>query len=178
MKRLAGTVLATAAVASACSGADVPIVGGLVDPGLVGPDHYREICVSSRYVDAWTIGVATATNASAESLKLTDVRLTEPDGITLEGATFLVRDGRVDSFGVWNGYPPRGLREDPLSAELWQLRQPLGEEVAPGEEMSFLLHLTGAAGATSGPIEVDFEDESGDTGTWASNVRYRIGNPC
>ena len=110
MKSLIGVCLATAVVATGCSDVDLRPGGDLVDPGLVGPDHYREICVSRRYADAFTIGVATATNESDESLELTDLTLTKSDGITLEGADFLVRDGRADSFGVWNGYPPQGPR--------------------------------------------------------------------
>lgn len=174
------SLLATAVLASACSGTDLPLSGGLVDPALVGPDHWREICVSRRYADAFTVGVATVTNESDESLELTEVTLTEPDGITLEGADFLVRDGRVDSFGVWNGYPPHGLSKEPLFADLWSKRERIaGGTIEPGENVSFLLHLSGAPGiATSGPIEVTYQDESGDTGTWVSNVRYRIRWRC
>lgn len=180
MIRLALLGLATAALAAACSGVDLPLRDDLVDPGLVGPDHYREICVSRRYADHFTIGVATATNESAESLALTDLTLTDPDGIVLEGADYLVRDGRADSFGVWNGYPPRGVARDPLFADLWSQREPVaGGTIEPGEEVSFLLHLTGGPGVvTSGPIEVTYQDESGDPGTWLSNVRYRIKYRC
>ena len=179
MTRLASLAVAVALLLTACSG-DLPGGGGLVDPGLVGPDHFREICVSRRYADAFTIGVATVTNESDETLELTDLTLTQPDGITLESADFLVRDGRVDSFGVWNGYPPRGLAKDPLFRDLWSQREPIeGGTIEPGESVSFLLHLTGAPRvATSGPIEVDYEDESGDTGTWVSNVTYRIMFRC
>ncbi len=180
MIRRTSLCLATAVLASACSGTDQSPSGDLVDPALVGPDHWREICVSRRYADHFTVGVATVTNDSDESLELTELTLTEPDGITLEGADFLVRDGRVDSFGVWNGYPPFGLAKDPLFSDLWSKREPIaGGTIEPGENVSFLLHLTGDAGiATAGPIEVTYQDESGDTGTWVSNVRYRIRWRC
>jgi len=180
MIRLTSLGLATAVLATACAGADEPRPDDLGHPGLVGPDHYREICVSRRYADAFTIGVATATNRSDESLELRDLTLTKSDGITLEGADFLVRDGRVDSFGVWNGYPPHGLAKEPLFTDLWSKREAVeGGMVEPGENVSFLLHLTGGPGvATSGPIEVSYQDESGDTGTWVSNVTYRIMFRC
>ena len=56
-----------------------------------------------------------------------------------------MRDGRADSFGVWNGYPPRGVAKDPLFDDLWSQREPIeGGTIEPGENVSFLLHLTGA----------------------------------
>ena len=176
MRSLLGVCLATAFLAAGCSDVGLPLRDDLVDPGLVGPDHFREICVSRRYADAFTIGVATVTNESDESLELTGLTLTAADGITLEGADFLVRDGRADSFGVWNGYPPRGVAKDPLFNDLWSRRESIaGGRIEPGENVSFLLHLTGSPGlATSGPIKVTYEDESGTTGTWLSNVRYKI----
>ncbi len=86
----------------------------------------------------------------------------------------------MDSFGVWNGYPPFGLAKEPLFSDLWSKREPIADgTIEPGENVSFLLHLTGAPGiATAGPIEVTYLDESGDTGTWVSNVRYRIRWRC
>ncbi len=179
MTRLASPAVSVALLLTACSGV-LPGGGGLVDPGLEGPDHFREICVSRSYADAFTIGVATATNEADETLELTGLTLTDTDGITLHGADFLVRDGRADSFGVWNGYPPRGVAKDPLFDDLWSQREPIeGGTIEPGENVSFLLHLTGAPPvATSGPIEVTYQDESGDTGTWTSNVTYRIKFRC
>lgn len=175
MKPALGACLATAVLVSGCS-VEKLAGGGLVEPGLVGPGHFREICVSRRYADAFTIGVATATNESDESLELAGLALTEAEGITLEGAHFLIRDGRVDSFGVWNGHPPFGLAKDPLFRDLWSKKRLVADGIIePGEEVNFLLHLTGAPGvATSGPIEVTYQDESGDTGTWLSNVQYKI----
>lgn len=172
--------MATVVLVSGCSTGELVPGAELVDPGLVGPDHFREICVSRRFADEFTIGVATATNESDESLQLTHLALTDPDGITLEGVSFLVQDGRADSFGVWNGYPPKGLAREPLFRELWSQREPIqGGQIEPGENVSFLLHLTGEPGvATSGPIEVTYEDESGDVGTWTSNVTYRIKHRC
>ncbi len=180
MRALLGACLAIAVVASGCSAGDLLPGSDLAEPGLVGPDHFREICVSRRVAEEFTIGVATATNASAEPLRLTDLSLTQPDGITLEGADFLVRDGRADSFGVWNGHPPKGLSKEPLFRELWSQREPVeGGRIEPGENVSFLLHLTGGPGvATSGPIELTYEDTSGDVGTWTSNVTYRIQFRC
>ncbi len=180
MRPLIGVGLATAVVASGCSAGDLLPGDGLVDPALVGPDHFREICVSRRFAEEFTVGVATATNESEETLQVMDLSLTDPDGITLEGADFLVGDGRADSFGVWNGFPPKGLAKEPLFRELWAQREPIeGGRIEPGENVSFVLHLTGGPGvATSGPIELTYEDESGDVGTWTSNVTYRIKFRC
>ncbi len=180
MRSLLGFGLATAVVVSGCSAGELLPGDDLVDPALVGPDHFREICVSRRFAEDFTVGVATATNESKETLQVTGLSLTEPGGITLEGADLLVGDGRADSFGVWNGYPPQGLAKEPLFRELWSQREPVeGARIQPGENVSFLLHLTGGPGvATSGPIELTFADKSGEVGTWTSNVTYRIEFRC
>ena len=178
--RVSAVCLAAAVIATGCSDVDLPLHDELVDPGLVGPDHFREICVSRRYADAFTVGVATATNKSDESLELMDLTLTKSDGITLEGADFLIRDDRLDSFGVWNGYPPKGFKKEPLFVDLWSKRMPIeGGTVEPGEEAQLPAVSDGRTWHRySGPIEVTYQDESGDTGTWLSNVTYRIMYRC
>lgn len=142
--------------------------------GLTGPSHYRKVCVSTERADQWTVGVATAQNTGDEAVILDSARLTDVAGIELVGTDVLRPAGLVDSFGVWNGYPPRGMAS--LDRRLWQSREPIeGNHVDAGERVNFLLHLIGDAGSGSGPLEVSYRTATGAGDTWTSNVRYGIG---
>ena len=172
---LAPAVLAVAV--AGCSGLGSNADPRSVDGGLIGPTHFREVCVSARFSDEFTLGVATAENSSSDELTLLDAELTDADGIELLG-TDVVRPGNLmDSFGVWNGYPPMQLASAPDNERLWRSRTPIADElVEPGERINFILRLRGEG--TSGPIEVTYETADGEEAIWASNVRYRIRWRC
>ncbi len=141
---------------------------------LTGPTHFRKVCVSTDRAHQWTIGVATAENTGDEAVTLESARLTEAEGVELVATGVLRPRDLVDSFGVWNGWPPRGM--SPLDRRLWGSREPVdGNRVEPGERVNFVLRLRGEPGSSSGPLEVTYRIESGDEGRWTSNVEYGIG---
>ncbi len=165
------TVAAVVLVAGGC--ADGPESQPEAD-NLTGPTHFRKVCVSTDRAHQWTIGVATAENTGDEAVTLESARLTDADGIELIATDVLRPRGLVDSFGVWNGWPPRGM--SPLDRRLWLSREPVdGNRVEPGERINFVLQLKGASGSSSGPLEVTYRTEAGDEGRWSSNVQYGIG---
>ncbi len=144
---------------------------------LTGPTNFHEICVSTRHASQWTVAVATAVNEGAEAVTLDEASLSAGDGIELIG-TDVIRPGElVATFGVWNGFPPRGM--DPLDRRLWRSRDPVeGHLVEPGERVNFLLHLRGEPGASAGPLEVSYRSASGSEQTYETNVRYLIDRDC
>lgn len=171
-------LLSLALTAAGCSDPEGSADGRPTSDGaLTGPTHWRKVCVSERYSDDFTLGVATAENSSTKEITLLDADLTNADGIELVG-TDIVRPGHLmDSFGVWNGYPPMHLASAPGNEKLWRARAPLeGNRVMPGERINFLLHLRGVG--RSGPLEVIYRTDGGADATWTSNVRYLIRELC
>jgi hypothetical protein len=144
---------------------------------LTGPTYFRRICVSTLNASDWTLAVATAVNESDGLVTLEGTALTDSEGIELVGSDVIRPGDLVDTFGVWNGSPPRGMT--PLDRRLWRSREPVeGNQVEPGEKVNFLLHLRGADGTESGPLEVTYHSESGKPETYKTNVQYVIERDC
>jgi hypothetical protein len=173
--RQAAAVAAAALALTGCSSSETDADAG----SLTGPTHFRRICVSTLHAAEWTIAVATAANESEVPVTLLEASLTDSEGIELV-ATEVIRPGNVvDTFGVWNGSPPRRLSEDPPSLRLWQSREPVeGNLVEPGERVNFLLHLRGEEGSSAGPLEITYRSASGEEHDYTTNVRYLIEHDC
>lgn len=173
--RAAVAVTVAALTVTACSSSEpVP------EPEtLTGPTHFRRICVSTLEAGQWTIAVATASNEGGEAVTLTDAALTDADGLELVGTDVIRPRQAVDTFGVWNGFPPRGVADDPVSHRLWRSREPVeGVRVPAGERVNFVLHLRGDAGSSAGPLEVGYRSESGQVHTYTTNVHYLVEHDC
>jgi hypothetical protein len=146
---------------------------------LTGPTHFRRICVSSLHASRWTIAVATGTNDSDRPVTLVDAALTDVEGLDLVRTDVIRPRWAVDTFGVWNGSPPRGVDDDPVSRRLWRSREPVGDlRVEPGERVNFVLHLRGDAGGSAGPLEVTYRTDAGREHTYATNVEYVVERDC
>ena len=180
--RVAATRAAAAVAAmtlTACSSSGpVPEPEPEPEP-LTGPTHFRRICVSTLEATQWTVAVATASNEDDEAVTLLDAALTDADGLELVGTDVIRPRQAVDTFGVWNGFPPRGMEGDRISERLWRSREPVeGNRVQPGERVNFLLHLRGDAGSSAGPLEVEYRPASGQERTYTTNVQYLIEHDC
>jgi len=174
--RATGMVTAVVAtLVAACSSATPD-----PDPeALTGPTHFRRICVSTLEASQWTIAVATATHQGEAPVTLLEAGLTDAEGLELVGTDVIRPRKAVDTFGVWNGFPPRGMKADPVSTRLWHSREPVeGNRVQPGERVNFLLHLRGEAGSSAGPLEVRYRSESGQEHTYRTNVQYLVEHDC
>ena len=171
--RSALAVAAVVLAASACSSSE-PRVG---PPSLTGPTYFREVCVSTLHTSQWVIAVATAENESDSPVTLVRAGLTDSAGIELVG-TDVIRPRRlVDTFGVWNGFPPRGMTA--LDRRLWRSRVPVeNNRVEPGERVNFLLHVRGDPGSASGPLEITYRSDARKEHSYETNVNYRIERDC
>lgn len=179
LRAWAAIALATTVVVGACSDQEDATRERSPEGGsaLTGPSNWHEVCVSARYSQDFTVGVAVASNVSNGPVTLLEAALTHPDGIALVG-TDVVRPGNVmDTFGVWNGYPPRQLKDAPVERRAWQAREPIeNSRVRPDERINFVLHLTGVGRA--GPLQVTYRTGEESEETWTSNVRYSIRKVC
>lgn len=134
--------------------------------------------MSLRYAPAFTLGVANAVNMGSSPVVLDKVALPHATHFRLLKSFIIDPAGVWASFGLWNGFPPR-LGKDRRSRGLWATREPLaGAVVRPGEIVSLVLGATGQDDAASGPIQVDYHDRSGATGSFVSNVTYRLRETC
>jgi hypothetical protein len=171
--------LALAHFLTGCSGSDG--AGNLA--ALVGPSYDRQICVSSRKASQWIVGVATAINMSGKPLTLTSAQLTHRHGVVMAGLDLILLEptDRVDSFGVWNGYPPRVPTRERTLTSVWTDRIPAVGATVPAssaDTLNFVAHLTGDPESSSGPLKVTYRDEDGQSGSWTSNVTYAIKDRC
>lgn len=170
-------VVALATVATACrNGDDTHRLDS-----LSGPTHFREICMGYQEGPTYTVGVADAENTGTEPVTVTSVELSDAAGIAVGGVDLIVLDqsAPLGEFGLWRGSPPV-FRSDRAAQRLWASRVPADGATLPVSpaRLNFVITLTGEPDGTAGPLEISYRDEDGNSGSWTTNVTYKMGDPC
>ncbi len=150
---------------------------------VTGPTNPREICVSAEHGPDYTIGVADARNTGDAPVTVTNAELANTKGMRATDVDLILIGPRATfgEFGVWNDYPPQIGRRERALQDLWNARTPaVGATLPPRDDvtLNFVIHLTGSAGATGGPLVVTYRDADGDSGEWRTNVTYAIRGRC
>jgi hypothetical protein len=148
---------------------------------VTGPTHFREVCLGYQEGPTYTVGVADAEDTGTEPVTVTSADLSDTDGIVVDAVDLSVLDERapLGEFGLWRGSPPL-FRSDRAAQSLWQTRVPAEGATLPVSpaRLNVVITLTGEADGTSGALKIAYENSDGDTGTWTTNVTYKMGDPC
>jgi hypothetical protein len=85
----------------------------------------------------------------------------------------------LGEFGLWQGSPPV-FRSDRAAQRLWESRVPADGATLPVSpaRLNFVITLTGESDGTAGPLRISYQDKDGNSGSWTTNVTYKMGDPC
>ncbi len=148
------------------------------DGPLAESSERVDLCILQPPDGRAALGVDVTQNNTATDVKITGVRLSDPHHMKLIGAKvmFIANDSDETLVGARKGWLPRLTpKEAKLRTALANAPDAVGT-VVPADDTQTVAIIAGVevkAGGSSGPIQVDYQDESGHSYRWTGPTSFR-----